>query len=97
MTSAVGNQLTCVFIDSGAMCKDDGGEVEEAFTKRGINSVQVDAKERFSSALEGVVELESKCKIIGKEFIRGFGIEGRKIGSADHLVQGTIYPDLAVT
>ncbi len=94
LAEAVGNQLTCVFVDHGLMRKNEGDEVEEAFAKWDINFIRVDAEERFLAALKGVVEPEAKRKIIGEEFIRVFEIEGKKIGSVDYLVQGTIYPDV---
>ena len=94
LAEAVGNQLTCVFVDHGLMRKDEGDEVEAAFAKWDINFILVDAEERFLTALKGVVEPEAKRKIIGEEFIRVFEIEGKKIGSVDYLVQGTIYPDV---
>ena len=94
LAEAVGKQLTCVFVDHGLMRKDEGDEVEAAFAKWDINFIRVDAEERFLTALKGVVEPEAKRKIIGEEFIRVFEIEGKKIGSVDYLVQGTIYPDV---
>ena len=94
LAEAVGSQLTCVFVDHGLMRKDEGDEVEAAFAKWDINFIRVDAEERFLTALKGVVEPEAKRKIIGEEFIRVFEIEGKKIGSVDYLVQGTIYPDV---
>ena len=94
LAEAVGNQLTCVFVDHGLMRKNEGDEVEAAFAKWDINFIRVDAEERFLTALKGVVEPEAKRKIIGEEFIRVFEIEGKKIGSVDYLVQGTIYPDV---
>ena len=94
LAEAVGNQLTCVFVDHGLMRKNEGDEVEAAFAKWDINFIRVDAEERFLTALKGIVEPEAKRKIIGEEFIRVFEIEGKKIGSVDYLVQGTIYPDV---
>ena len=94
LAEAVGSQLTCVFVDHGLMRKNEGDEVEAAFAKWDINFIRVDAEERFLTALKGVVEPEAKRKIIGEEFIRVFEIEGKKIGSVDYLVQGTIYPDI---
>ena len=94
LAEAVGNQLTCVFVDHGLMRKDEGDEVEAAFAKWDINFIRVDAEERFLTALKGVVEPEAKRKIIGEEFIRVFEYEGKKIGSVDYLAQGTIYPDV---
>ena len=94
LAEAVGNQLTCVFVDHGLMRKNEGDEVETAFAKWDINFVRVDAEQRFLSKLAGVTEPEQKRKIIGEEFIRVFEEEGKKIGSVDYLVQGTIYPDV---
>ena len=94
LAEAVGNQLTCVFVDHGLMRKNEGDEVEAAFSKWDLNFVRVDAEARFLEKLAGVVEPESKRKIIGEEFIRVFEEEAKKIGRVDFLVQGTIYPDV---
>ena len=94
IAEAVGNQLTCVFVDHGLMRKNEGDEVEQAFSKWDINFVRVNAEERFLTALKGVTDPERKRKIIGEEFIRVFEIEGKKIGQVDYLAQGTIYPDV---
>lgn len=94
LAEAVGNQLTCVFVDHGLMRKDEGDEVESAFGKWDINFVRVDAEDRFLGKLAGVSEPEDKRKIIGEEFIRVFEEEAKKIGRVDFLVQGTIYPDV---
>ena len=94
LAEAVGNQLTCVFVDHGLMRKNEGDEVQEAFSKWDINFIRVNAEERFLKALDGVEEPEHKRKIIGEEFIRVFEEEGKKIGKVDYLVQGTIYPDV---
>ncbi len=94
LAEAVGEQLTCVFVDHGLMRKNEGDEVEAAFAKWKINFVRVNAGERFLSRLAGVSDPETKRKIIGEEFIRVFEDEGKKIGSVDYLVQGTIYPDV---
>ena len=94
LAEAVGNQLTCVFVDHGLMRKNEGDEVEAAFSKWDLNFVRVDAEARFLEKLAGVVETESKRKIIGEEFIRVFEEEAKKIGRVDFLVQGTIYPDV---
>ncbi len=91
---AVGSQLTCVFVDHGLLRKNEGDEVEEAFSKWDINLIRVDAENRFLSKLAGVTEPEEKRKIIGEEFIRVFEEEGKKIGKTDYLAQGTIYPDV---
>jgi GMP synthase (glutamine-hydrolysing) len=94
MAEAIGSQLTCVFVDHGLMRKDEGDEVEKAFSKWDINFIRVNAEERFLSKLAGVTEPERKRKIIGEEFIRVFEAEAKKIGRVDYLVQGTIYPDV---
>ena len=94
LSKAVGKQLTCVFVDHGLMRKNEGDEVEQAFSKWDINFVRVNAEERFLTALKGVTDPERKRKIIGEEFIRVFEIEGKKIGQVDYLAQGTIYPDV---
>ncbi len=94
ISKAVGEQLTCIFVDHGLMRKNEGDEVEEAFKDSGMHFIRVDAKTRFSKRLAGVHDSELKRKIIGEEFIRVFEEEGRKIGSVDFLAQGTIYPDV---
>ncbi len=95
MSKAIGKQLTCVFVDNGLMRKNEGAEVEEAFTKNfEANFVHAKAQKRFLDRLKGVSEPESKRKIIGEEFIRVFEDEAKKIGKVDFLVQGTIYPDV---
>ena len=94
LAEAVGNQLTCVFVDHGLMRKDEGDEVEAAFRPWDINFVRVDAEARFLLKLAGEAEPERKRKIIGEEFIRVFEEEARKIGAVDFLAQGTIYPDV---
>ena len=94
LAEAVGSQLTCVFVDHGLMRKNEGDEVEAAFSKWDIHFVRVDAEARFLEKLSGVSEPERKRKIIGEEFIRVFEEEAKKIGRVDYLVQGTIYPDI---
>ncbi len=94
MAEAIGDRLTCVFVDHGLMRKNEGDEVEAAFAKWNIKLVRVDAGERFLGRLAGVTEPEKKRKIIGEEFIRVFEEEAKKIGKVDFLVQGTIYPDV---
>lgn len=97
LSKAVGEQLTCVFVDHGLLRKDEGNEVEAVFGKDGnynLNFIRVNAQERFYEKLAGVSEPEQKRKIIGEEFIRVFEEEAKKIGAVDFLVQGTIYPDV---
>ena len=94
LAEAVGNQLTCVFVDHGFMRLNEPDEVEAAFKHWDINFVRVDAESRFLSKVAGVTEPERKRKIIGEEFIRVFEEEAKKIGKVDFLAQGTIYPDV---
>jgi len=97
LSRAVGQQLTCVFVDHGLLRKNEGDEVEAVFGPKGnyqLNFIRVNAQKRFYDKLSGVSEPESKRKIIGKEFIRVFEEEAKKIGAVDFLVQGTIYPDV---
>ena len=97
MAKAIGNQLTCVFVDHGLLRKNEGDEVEAVFGPNGpysLNFIRVNAQEEFYEKLKGVEEPEKKRKIIGEEFIRVFEREAKKIGAVDYLVQGTIYPDV---
>ncbi len=97
LAKAVGDQLTCVFVDHGLLRKNEGDEVEAVFGPDGpyeLNFIRVNAQERFYDKLAGVTEPEKKRKIIGEEFIRVFEEEAKKIGTVDFLVQGTIYPDV---
>ena len=101
---AVGDQLTCVFVDHGLLRSGEAEQVEKDFVAAtGVDLVVVDAKERFLSALAGVSDPEEKRKIIGREFIRVFeqaarDVVGSHSGASDHpvefLVQGTLYPDV---
>ena len=97
LAKAVGDQLTCVFVDHGLLRKNEGDEVEEVFGPNGpydLHFIRVNAQQRFYDKLAGVEEPERKRKIIGEEFIRVFEEEAKKIGAVDFLVQGTIYPDV---
>ncbi|MDE6600172.1 MAG: glutamine-hydrolyzing GMP synthase, partial [Oscillospiraceae bacterium] len=94
LAKAVGDKLTCIFVDHGFMRKNEGDEVENAFKGWGLNFVRVNAKEQFMSKMRGISDPETKRKIIGEEFIRVFEQEAKKIGKVDFLVQGTIYPDI---
>ena len=94
LAEAVGSRLTCVFIDHGLLRLNEGDEVEKASSGRGINSIRVNAEDRFLTALSGVSEPEAKRRIIGEEFIRLFEEEAAKAGETDFLAQGTIYPDV---
>jgi len=92
---AVGDQLTCVFVDHGFLRKDEAAQVVETF--RGhfhVPLVHVDAEERFLARLAGVADPEEKRKRIGEEFIRVFERESNKLGKIPYLVQGTLYSDV---
>lgn len=92
---AVGDQLTCVFVNHGLLRKGEAESVQEIFRDRfNINLVYVDARRRFLDKLRGVTDPERKRKIIGAEFIRVFEEEAAKLGEIDYLVQGTLYPDV---
>ncbi len=94
MAEAIGEQLTCVFVDHGLMRLNEGDEVEAAFSKWNLNFVRANVEELFLSKLKGITEPEKKRKLIGEEFIRVFEAEAKKIGTVDYLCQGTIYPDV---
>ena len=97
LSKAIGNQLTCVFVDHGLLRKNEGDEVEAVFGSEGhyeLNFIRVNARQRYYDKLKGVEDPETKRKIIGEEFIRVFEEEAKKIGKVDFLVQGTIYPDV---
>ncbi len=97
LSKAIGNQLTCVFVDHGLLRKNEGDEVEKVFGPDGnydLNFIRVNAQQRYYDRLKGIEEPEAKRKIIGEEFIRVFEEEAQKIGTVDFLVQGTIYPDV---
>lgn len=95
---AVGDQLTCVFVDHGLLRKGEAEQVERDFVaSTGVKLVVVDAVQQFLSALKGVTDPEEKRKIIGREFIRSFEVAARDIaagGDVEFLVQGTLYPDV---
>ncbi len=92
---AIGDKLTCIFVDNGLLRLYDADHVREFFgEKMGMNLVMVDATERFLSQLDGVSDPEQKRKIIGKAFIDVFEAEAAKIDDARFLGQGTIYPDV---
>jgi GMP synthase (glutamine-hydrolysing) len=92
---AVGDQLTCVFVDHGLLRKDEAAQVVETFEGHfHVPLVHVDAVDRFLSKLEGVTEPEEKRRIVGEEFIRVFEEEADKLGETRFLVQGTLYSDV---
>jgi GMP synthase (glutamine-hydrolysing) len=99
VTKAVGTQLTCVFVDTGLMRKNEGEQIEATFTRQfGVELVHVKAQDRFFDALAGVTDPERKRKIIGELFIREFETVARELARGDNgprfLVQGTLYPDV---
>jgi GMP synthase (glutamine-hydrolysing) len=92
---AIGDQLTCVFVDTGLMRSGEGEQVEETFTRQfQVDLVHVKAADRFFSVLAGVTDPEEKRKAIGETFIRVFEEVAREHEDAHHLVQGTLYPDI---
>ena len=91
---AIGQQLTCIFVNTGLMRKNEAEEVIETFQKRGIKLIAINAQDRFLEKLAGVSNPEEKRKIIGNEFIRIFEEEARKLGRVRYLVQGTLYADV---
>ena len=99
VTKAIGTQLTCVFVDTGLMRKNEGDQIEETFTRQfGVELIHVKAQDRFFDALAGVIDPERKRKIIGELFIREFEHVARELGKGGDgprfLVQGTLYPDV---
>lgn len=92
---AIGDQLTCVFVNNGVLRLNEAADVQKAFRDHfKINLVYVDAEERFLQALKGITDPEKKRKIIGNLFITVFEEEAKKLGSFDFLAQGTLYPDV---
>lgn len=95
LQQAIGNQLTCIFVDTGMLRKGEPEQVVETFQNQmKTKLIAVDATEDFLAALDGVTEPETKRKIIGEKFIRIFEAEARKLGQIDFLAQGTLYPDV---
>ncbi|RBP44104.1 glutamine-hydrolyzing GMP synthase [Garciella nitratireducens] len=92
---AIGDQLTCIFVDHGLLRKDEGDQVERVFRQQfHMNFIPVNYEEHFLKKLSGIEDPEKKRKIIGNEFIRVFEKEAKKLEGIDFLVQGTIYPDV---
>jgi GMP synthase (glutamine-hydrolysing) len=92
---AIGDQLTCIFVDHGLLRKDEAEGVMKTFSEGfNMNVIKVDAKERFMSKLKGVSDPEQKRKIIGNEFIYVFDDEATKLEGIDYLAQGTLYTDI---
>lgn len=95
LQKAIGNQLTCIFVDHGLLRKGEGDQVMEALGgKFGLNIIRVNAKDRFLNKLAGVSDPEQKRKIIGNEFVYVFDDEASKLQGVDFLAQGTLYTDI---
>ena len=94
ISKAIGENLTCIFVDHGFMRKNEALEVKNAFRDMPLRLIQLDESERFLTALKGVSDPETKRKTIGRLFIDSFCDEAERIGGADFLAQGTIYPDI---
>ncbi len=95
ISSAIGDQLSCIFVDNGMLRKDERQQVEEQFSKHFKTDLHVvDARERFLGELAGVTDPQKKRKIIGKVFIDVFRDEAKSIPNAKYLAQGTLYPDV---
>lgn len=93
LNRAIGQNLTCIFVDHGMLRKNEFAKVMDAYKGLGLNVIGVDASEKFFSDLKGVTDPEQKRKIIGRDFVEVFNAEARKITDAKWLAQGTIYPD----
>ncbi len=92
---AIGDRLTCIFVDNGLMRRGEADRVQNVFASQlGVNLIFVDGTERFLAALEGVTDPEVKRKAIGEEFIKVFEEVANDIGEVDYLAQGTLYPDV---
>ena len=91
---AIGDRLTCIFVNNGLLRKNEFEDVLDSYKHMGLNVVGVDASERFYEDLKGVTDPERKRKIIGKDFVEVFNAEAKKIENARWLAQGTIYPDV---
>ena len=91
---AIGKQLTCVFVDNGLMRKDEAKQLKKVFGSQHFHYRMVDASDQFLKALGRTSDPEKKRKIIGRQFIKAFDHEAKKIGNVRYLVQGTLYPDV---
>ncbi len=91
---AIGDRLTCIFVDNGVMRQDEGGQIRKRFERLQLPLVFVDASRLFLERLAGITDPEQKRKIIGATFIDVFEAEARKLGDFDFLAQGTLYPDV---
>ena len=93
LNKAIGNRLTCIFVDHGMLRKNEFQQVMEDYKVLGLNVIGVDASKKFFADLAGVTDPEQKRKIIGRDFVEVFNAEAKKITDARWLAQGTIYPD----
>jgi len=93
LNRAIGDRLTCIFVDHGMLRKNEFQKVMEAYQGLGLNVIGVDASEKFFNDLKGIADPEQKRKIIGRDFVEVFNAEAKKITDARWLAQGTIYPD----
>ena len=93
LNKAIGDRLTCIFVDHGMLRKNEFQQVMDDYKVLGLNVIGVDASEKFFADLAGVTEPEQKRKIIGRDFVEVFNAEAKKITDARWLAQGTIYPD----
>ena len=93
LNRAIGNRLTCIFVDHGMLRKNEFTQVLEDYKMLGLNVIGVDASKKFFDDLAGVTDPEQKRKIIGRDFVEVFNAEAKKITDAKWLAQGTIYPD----
>ena len=93
LNKAIGDRLTCIFVDHGMLRKNEFTQVMEDYRCLGLNVIGIDASEKFFADLAGVTEPEQKRKIIGRDFVEVFNAEAKKITDAKWLAQGTIYPD----
>ena len=93
LNRAIGQRLTCIFVDHGMLRKNEFRQVMDDYQGLGLNVIGVDASEKFFADLEGVTDPEQKRKIIGRDFVEVFNAEAKKITDARWLAQGTIYPD----
>ena len=92
---AIGDQLTCIFVDNGLLRREESERVRGVFERHlNLNLIYVDAVDRFLERLEGVTDPERKRHIIGEEFIRVFEEEAGELGEVNYLAQGTLYPDV---
>jgi GMP synthase (glutamine-hydrolysing) len=91
---AIGDRLTCIFVNHGLLRLKEAERTLETFRRLGLRVVYVDATDRFLQALRGIHDPEQKRQVIGREFIRVFEAEARRVGQAEFLVQGTLYPDV---